>query len=289
MQVTTRQKAFVVNKKSALKALRETKSALLSGVPAQLAASVAYFGTLSFFPLVAALVAVTSLVLDSAQIVNVVNGMATYLPADIAMLLSTQLQSAAAQQHNNVIVMVVALALSVLGVSGATDSIIKAITTIYHLKDERTFIHQKLLSIGLTISFIIGMAAILPLVFIGDAFLTRLGVPADIIAVFSVARWFLLIAIAVIGIGIVYHVSLPGKRTWRWVSWGSTIATTLWLAITAALFIYLQNFANFSDSYSLFAGIIALMIWINVSALTLLVGASVNCAFDQTQTPKKKP
>lgn len=263
-----------------------TKDAFLTGTASQLAAGVAYFGTLSFFPLVAAMVAIASMTLTKAQVVTIVNGMATYLPNDIASLLSTQLQNASMHQQNNFLIMVIALGFSIFGVSGAIDSIVRAIASLYGIKDSRSFFVQKFISISLTVGIIAGMAVVLPLVFIGAGFLTRIGVPFEIITVFSVVRWLILVAVAMMGLGMVYHFALPIRHAWRWVSWGSVVATVLWLAITAVLFIYLQYFSNFSNSYSLFAGIIALMMWLNFSALTVLIGACVNKAFDQTYSTK---
>ncbi len=270
-----------MNVKNFIIALTAVKNAFFSGTAAQLSAGVAYYGTLSFFPLVAALVAIASMTLSKAQVAGIVNGMALYMPADIASLLSTQLQNASAHQQANFVIMLLALGLSIFGVSGAMDSIVRAMATIYHVKDTRPIVIQKLISIGLTLGFIAGMAVVLPLVFIGDSFLARVGVTYEVIAAFSVLRWVILLAVAVVGIGVVYHFALPGPRRWRWFSWGSVIATVLWIGVTWLLFVYLQLFANFSNSYSLFAGVIALMMWINFSALAVLIGAEVNKALDQ--------
>lgn len=286
MKVRTRQQRARFTGKNLFIALKAVKNAFFSGTPGQLAAGVAYFGTLSFFPLVAAFVAIASMTLTNAQVVTIANGLATYLPSDIASLFSTQLQNASIHQQANFIIMLFALGLSIFGVSGAMDSIIKAISTLYNVKDTRPFWVQKLISMGLTVGFIAGMGIVLPLLFIGASFLTLLGVPSEVIAVFSVLRWVILLVVAMTGLGVVYHYALAGTRSWRWVSWGSVIATLLWLAITAVLFIYLQYFSNFSNSYSLFAGIIALMMWINFSALAILIGADVNKAFDQTLSVK---
>lgn len=286
MKVTTRQRPARFSGKNFLTAAKAVRGAFFSGTPGQLAAGVAYYGTLSFFPLVAALVAIASMTLTGAQVVTIANGLATYLPADIASLFSTQLQNAATHQQANFLVMLFALGLSIFGVSGAMDSIIRAVITIYHVKDTRPFWLQKLISLGLTVGFIASMAIVLPLLFVGASFLTRINVPSDLIAIFSILRWVILLVVAMTGLGVVYHFALPGRRAWRWISWGSVIATALWLAITAVLFIYLQYFANFSNSYSLFAGIIALMIWINFSALAALIGADVDKAFDQTLSAK---
>lgn len=286
MKVHTTQRAARLTLQNFILAARAVKDAFFSGTPAQLAAGVAYYGTLSFFPLIAAMVAIASMTLTNVQVTTIVNELATYMPSDIANLLSTQLQNASMHQQANFVVMILALGLSIFGVSGAIDSIMKAITTIYHIKDTRSFFMQKAISIGLTLGLIAGMALVLPLVFIGAGFMTRLGAPYELVAAFSIARWLLLLALAITGLSIVYHFALPGRRSWRWISWGSIVATILWLAITGALFIYLQYFSNFSNSYSLFAGIIALMMWINFSAFTVLIGADVNRAFDQTLVKK---
>ena len=286
MKVTTRQKPVVFTAKNFKQAAMRTKNAILNGTPAQLSAGVAYFGTLSFFPLLAVLVAVGGMTLDDSQVVAIVNGIANYMPKDITSLISTQLQNAAANQQANAIVAVLAVGLAVFGVSGAMASIIKAINTIYNLKDERSFIKQQLLSIGLTILFIVGIALVLPLVFIGAKFLQDIGLPPAVVSLFGVLRWVFLVIIALVGLAVIYHFAPALKRKWKWLSWGSIIATVMWIAITAGFFIYLQYFANFSNSYSLFAGIIALMMWINFSALAVLVGAYVNKSFEQSLSKK---
>ena len=45
---------------------------------------------------------------------------------------------------------------------------------------------------------------------------------------------------------------------------------------TALFFFYVQQFGDFNKTYGIFAGIIVLMTWFNVSALIVLIGAQVN-------------
>ena len=255
--------------------------AFMSGKPAQLGAGVAYYGTLSFFPLMAAMVAVASLTLSTHQIAEIVENLSVYMPKDIASLLSTQLQNAASHHQANVVIMLFAVALSVFGVSGAIGSILGSIRTIYQVHDTRPFIVQRAVSVMLTVALIVGLMVVIPLVSIGGTLLAHFGVPPQAVAVFSVVRWVLLVIIAMTGMGVLYHYAFPEWRTWRWVSWGSIFATILWVVITAVFFIYLQYFSNFSNSYSLFAGVIALMMWINFGSFAVLIGASVDRALEQ--------
>lgn len=263
-----------------LRAVKATKAALMRSEPAQYAAGVAYFGTLSFFPLVAALVAIASLTLSSSQVTAAVNDLASYMPKDIASLLATQLQYASMHQQANVIVVVLALLLSVIGVSGAIDSLMRSITAMHQVKDTRSFFRQKLVSLIVTVGFIGGMALLLPLIAISTHTLVAWGADSQLIQILSIVRWIALIVIATLGLGVINHYALPKRRSWRWFSWGSLVATAMWLIITAVFFIYLQYFSNFSNSYSFFAGIIALMIWLNFSAYSVLIGASVDHDID---------
>lgn len=287
MKVVTRQKPVVFTVANAKQALKKTWEALLNGNIALNAAGVAYFGTLSFFPLIAALVAIAGMTLAPTQMDQIVLGITHLMPKDIASLVTTQLQHAAEHQQTNIWIFWGALLLSLYGVSGAIENTIKAINSTYNISDTRNFFVQKGLSIGLTLLFILGMAVVLPLIFVGPGLLAEWHVPGAVIAVLSWSRWLVLLVLAMTGLGVLYHYAPNIKdRAWRWISWGSIIATALWLLITQVLFIYLQNFANFSNAYSLFAGIIALMMWINFSATAVLVGAAVNKSFEQSLAKK---
>ena len=112
---------------------------------------------------------------------------------------------------------------------------------------------------------------------LGGDLLGSIGLPEWLVLTFSIARWFLLAIVMSVGLAVIYRYAPDRQKTrWQWVSWGAIIATLLWLVATAVLFIYIQNFANFSQSYSLFAGIIVLMMWLNYTGLIVLVGAEVN-------------
>lgn len=259
-------------------ALIETKNAIGNKNLGMLASGIAYGGTLAFFPLVVACVAIASMVISQDQINDVVANISAFLPSDMAGLLTAQLTNAVSNESANFLVAVAAIALALFGVSGAMNSLVTSLNVAYQAEETRGFIKVRLLSIGLTCLMILGILIILPLIALGGGLLRDVGVPEVFVGVFSVLRWFLLAMVMVVGLAIIYRYG-PDRRPntrWQWVSWGAVMATLLWLIVTALFFIYVQNFSNFSDSYSLFAGIIVLMIWLNLSGLIVLVGAEVN-------------
>lgn len=259
------------------KAFLRTKDAISNKNLMMLASAVAYGGTLAFFPLVVASVAIAGIVLSTEQINQIVDGIGGYLPSDIASLLSAQLTNALGNESANALVAVLAIFIALFGVSGAINSLVNALNIAYGTRETRNFVKVRLVSLALTCLMIVGLLIILPLIVLGGDVLRFLGLPELFITLFSIFRWVLLGLVMTLGLAVIYRYAPDRKNApWQWVSWGAIMATILWLLVTVLFFVYVQNFSNFSDSYSLFAGIIVLMIWLNISALIVIIGAEVN-------------
>ncbi|MBM3209848.1 YihY/virulence factor BrkB family protein [Candidatus Saccharibacteria bacterium] len=255
-----------------------------------LAASVAYYGVQAFFPAVAAAVAIAGFVINPSQLLEIAEAMAAYLPRDIANLFITQLEGAAAGNGSNIAVAAVAIGLSIFSVSGAVQSLVQALNVAYDVEETRNPIQLRLRSMLLTACGLLAVLIIVPILFSGDGILRWIGLNETAIAVFNILRWPLLVVAVSIALALFYRFG-PNREApkWQWVSWGASIATILWLIVSALFFIYLQHFANLSDSYSLFAGIIALMIWLNLSSVAALLGAEINRQLEyKTLLPTKK-
>jgi membrane protein len=92
-----------------------------------------------------------------------------------------------------------------------------------------------------------------------------------------IARWFIIAALMTVGLAAFFRYA-PNRSNphWQWVTWGSLIATVVWLLATTIFFVYARYFANYTESYSVFAGILVLMIWLNLTSFALLLGATIN-------------
>lgn len=242
-----------------------------------LGSSIAFAGTLAFFPMVAALVAIASMVVRPDEVNMVSERLAAFLPNDIESLLMAQITNAMSDTSSSMWVAIGAIALAVFGVSNAVSNLVNAINITYGVKETRNIVTVRLISIGMTLMMIVGTLMLVPLITFGRPLFEFIGTPAPLIDIMMILRWPLMAVIVAIGLAIFYQLTpnLP-KQKWRWISWGSGIATLLWIVVTALFFIYLQYFAGLSDSYSLFAGIIALMLWLNVAGLIILIGAEIN-------------
>jgi membrane protein len=69
------------------------------------------------------------------------------------------------------------------------------------------------------------------------------------------------------------------------VSWGSGIATLLWLLASIGFSFYVNAFGNYNKTYGALSGVIILMFWLFLSAFVVLVGAELNAEME-LQTAK---
>lgn len=259
-------------------ALKRTKQSLKDKNLSMLAASLAYYATLTFFPAALGFATLYATLAGPQALLDLLNNLSLVLPPAIQDLLQQQLSPLARASRGSLgIATIVSLAIVFWTVSGGVQNLIKATNIAYEAEETRGFFKLRLVSLALSGVFIVFAAIILVLLILqGDA-LHALGVPSLLANLFPIVRWPLLVIILSVVLSIIYRYA-PNRREprWSWVSWGATAAVVLWLIGTILFFFYAQHFGNFNKSYGIFASIIILMTWFNLSSLVVLVGAQVN-------------
>lgn len=259
-------------------ALKRTKEALKDKNITTAAAGLAYYATITFFPAVLGLATVYASFAGADALLGVIEGLRQFVPPAIHDLINTQLGPLARAQPASLgIAAAVSIAAVLWTTSGGLQNLIKATNVAYEVDESRGLVKLRLLSVVLSAALLlIGAVITILLIVPGDA-LTQAGFPEPFATLFPFARWPLLIVMISLALSLVYRYAPDRLQPkWSWVSWGAAAATIIWLAGTAAFFYYTQHFGNFNKSYGTFAGIIIMMVWFNLSALIILVGAQVN-------------
>lgn len=272
--------------KLALLATKDSVSGKRIGI---LAAGIAYFATLAFFPFMAAAVAIAGFVISPDQLHSIVTSIEGFLPADIASLVTSQLQTAVYNKSANVLIAIFGILLAIFSVSGAVANMISASNVSYEVEETRKFVKLRLTSLAILGSGVVAGILVVALLLLTGPILGPLGVPGYLITILSIARWFAIAAVVAVMLAVFYKYgpNRPNQK-WQWVSWGSIIASVLWLIGTALFFIYARYFAHFSQTYSLFAGIIVLMTWFNLTSFIILLGAEINYRLENQTLLKPK-
>lgn len=258
----------------------ETRVAMSDKNLGMLAAAIAYYGTLAFFPLMVLLVSVSALFIQPEQFQQTVEAINRYLPHDIASLITSQLTTLIDKPVISISAAIIALVVALWSVSGAADNLVRSLNVAYGVHETRSIFRLKRLSIYMTFLLVLILAFFVPVLAVTEGWLASAGLPWWMVTIATVVRWLLLAAAVMAGIDLLYKIAPSHARRFRWISWGSLVATILWISVTTLFFVYARYFAHFSESYSLFAGMIVMMIWLNLSSLSLLLGAEVDRVMD---------
>lgn len=258
-------------------AFLQTKNAFGSKRISILAAGVAYFLTFSIFPAIAAGVAIISLVVSREQLSHAMEALRVFLPTDIANLIASQLNAALNAPNSSLLIGVVGVLIALFSVSGAITNSISATNAVYETTETRKFFELRLIStIFITLAAFVGVCVV-SLLLLNETFLMYIGIPSWLTWTILILRWIVIASLVTISLAVFYRYAPDRKNPhWQWVTWGSVIATILWLLSTTVFFIYVRYFAHYTEAYSVFAGIIILMIWLNLTAFSVLLGAEIN-------------
>lgn len=254
-----------------------------------LAAGSAYFIVLAFFPFMAAVVAISSMLISADELGQIFSVINNYLPSDIASLVTTQLEAAQEEQATSVIFATIAVLIALFSVSGGVDNFSRGLNAVYGIEKTQSFIPSRIKSFLMTVGILVFFLMFGALLAANAGLLESIGLQDWVARVLSVLRWPLLVSLLFIFIGLIYKYAPERDNTSEapWLSVGSMVAAILLAVFTALFFVYARYFANFSDSYSLFAGVIVLMLWCNLASQAILIGAHVD-VLRRGKTVKKK-
>lgn len=242
-----------------------------------LAAGVAYYLILALFPTLAAAVAISALLITTEQLDALVNAVEAYLPSEASGVVGTQLQTLVSRRTDNLLVAGIAVAIALFSASGASRNLVIASNAAYGVRESRGWLAQQGWGLVWTVMGLVFGLVVVVLLAANQGFLRYIGFSEALIPWLLYGRWLVILLLAILGLAVFYRYGPNRSQVrWQWVSWGATVATVVWFVATLLFFTYVQNFANYSYSYSLFAGIIILMIWMNLSALIILLGAAIN-------------
>ncbi len=92
-------------------------------------------------------------------------------------------------------------------------------------------------------------------------------------------RWSVALLTSVSVLTALYHFGTKRKEHWLWVAPGAVAGTLLWFPTTLAFGWYVTRVADYSMFYGSFGAGIATLVWLYITAFSVLVGAELNGVF----------
>lgn len=276
--------------------LLRVKDQLTSDNASIVAAGLALYALLAIFPALTAVVLLYGLFASPAQITDQLQQFQGLLPAEGLTILERQLTKLAVQSEDTLgFGLIAAVAVSLWSARKGMVALMMAANVAYNEHEHRGFFKRLFVSLAFTFGAVLGFILTLLLGVAVPVVLEFLPLGNAAEVVLLMLRWAILWLIAVLGLSIVYRFA-PDRRNpkWRWVTWGSAIAATLWLLGSLGFAYYVRNFgASYGETYGALGGVVIMLLWLYFSAYTVILGAEINSEMerqtlkDTTEGPEK--
>jgi membrane protein len=254
------------------------------------AAALTYYGVLSIFPALLALVSILGLV-GSSAIQPLMDNLTTVAPGPAREIVSGALKGLQ-QSSGTGVVFVVALAGAIWSASGYISAFMDASNAVYDIEEGRPIWKKLPLRIGITLLMLVLLAAGAVAVVLTGPVAEQagrlFGVGDTALQVWNVAKWPVLVLIAAFMFAVLYYsapnVKQPGVV--RSVLPGGVLAVVLWIVASAAFALYVASFASYNKTYGALGGVIVFLVWLWLTNLAILLGAEFNAERARTRNIK---
>jgi len=249
------------------------------------AAALTYYGVLSIFPMLLALISLLGLFGESAT-KPLLDNLTSVAPGPAKDILTQALQNLQKSQGAAGVLFFIGLAGALWSASGYVGAFMRASNAIWDVEEGRP--------VWKTIPLRLCVTALLLLLLTGSALAVVLTGPlaksiGDVVGLgdtavkaWDIAKWPVLVLIVSFMIALLYYAS-PNVRhpKFQWVSPGSLLAVVLWIAASALFAFYVGNFGSYNKTYGALGGVIVFLTWLWITNVVILLGAEVNAELER--------
>jgi len=256
------------------------------------AAALTYYSLLSLFPALLFGVAAlgffgqAGLISDATEYLRKAGA-----PASTIEAVTSALESAQSQRGTAFTALIVAIATSLYGASGAFGAVGRALNVVWRVKEGRGFVKKKLHDVGWTALLLVLIVIIFVLIFLGgevaNDLLGVIGLGDTVASVWMVVRWPAALVFAMLVYAIVYYAA-PNVEVprFQFITPGAVVGVVAWILASAGFFFYVSNFSSYSATYGAFAAAVILLVWLWLTNVVLLLGAELNAVIDLRRSPE---
>lgn len=246
------------------------KKSVSDDVPG-LAAQLAFYLTLAFFPFLILIFSLLSLspFLTEDMLYDVLNA----LPADTVYVVWQIISGVG----GSISIIIVSGFVAMWSLSSAIGTVAKAVNRFYSVEEKRNFIFLRIKGMFYAIVAVLLVIASFTVVVFGSLIGAGIGTILP-----GVLKWWPLIRfgvliLCVVAIFVVIFKKMPSKElkvTYLWP--GATFTALSWGVFSFLFSFYVDNFASYHVLYGGLAGLIALVTWLYMTAYIILVGGEIN-------------
>lgn len=271
--------------RSWLGVLRRTVSEFRKDNVTDLAASLTYYGVLSIFPAIIALVSILGLIGKSATQPLITN-VGKLAPGSVHNILTKAIENLQHSRGTAGVLFIVGIAGAIWSASGYIAAFMRASNAIYDIEEGRPIWMTLPVRLGVTIVMLALLAISAFAVVVTGGLATQVGkifgIAGTAVTAWDIAKWPVLLLIVSFMFSILYwaapNVKHPGIR---WLSPGGVFAVAVWVVASGAFALYVANFSSYNKTYGTLAGVVIFLVWLWISNTAILLGAEFNAEIER--------
>jgi membrane protein len=249
-----------------------------------LAAGVAFKIFLALFPALFAAVAIFTIVTTVAELREWLAQAEGFLPREALDLVEQNLTQGKGGGAG--FAAVTGVLAGLWAATSAAASLMKALSRAYDVEETRKFVRQRLVALALTVALLVALVGVIVLLVLGPQLQSFLlgEIVAPVTWGLAAVRLVLAFGVLVLLFAFVYWIG-PNRDhpSWLWMSPGSLLGVIGWLLVSGGFTLYAQTAGNYNETYGAIAGVIVLLVWLQLSMLVILVGAEFNAEVERAR------
>jgi membrane protein len=253
------------------------------------AAALTYYGVLSIFPALIALVSIVGLVFDPARITSALTDVVSSVgPTSAVATFEGPIESITSSSGKAGIMLIVGVAAALWTASGYVGAFMRAANVIYEVEEGRSVVKLRPLQMLVTLVLVLLLAMVLvALVLTGpvaEAVGSAVGLGSAAVTAWDIAKWPVLLAVVVVMIALLYYASPNAKlRGVRSILPGAALAVVVWLVASAGFAFYVANFGSYDKTYGALGGVVIFLVWVWLTNVAILLGAELNAERERSR------
>jgi membrane protein len=249
------------------------------------AAALTYYGVLSIFPMLIALVSILGLIGTSAT-QPLLDNLGQLAPGPGRQIITGALTTIQKNQGAAGVAAIVGIALALWSASGYVAAFMRASNAIYDVEEGRPIWKTAPIRLGMTLALIVLLViSSAMVVFTGDLAKRAgnvLGLGSTFVTVWDIAKWPVLLLIVSFMFALLYWASPNARQPgFRWVSPGGILGVVVWIIASAAFAFYVSNFSSYGKTYGALSSVVVFLVWLWISNIAVLLGAEFNAELER--------
>jgi len=251
-----------------------------------LAAALTYYGVLSLFPAILALVSLIGLFGDPQKttdaLLQIVQGFVPAETVDTVGGVVSDLANAPAAG----LTLVLGLATALWSASGYVGAFGRAMNRVYEVDEGRPFIKLRGTMLVVTLFAVVVVAILAGMLVlsgpVAEAVGGLIGLTGVFLTIWNIAKWPVMVALIIVIIAVLYYATPNVKQPkFKWMSMGSGIALFVFLLASLGFGFYVGNFGNYNKTYGALGGVIVMLLWLWILNMSLLFGAEFDAEMER--------